>query len=154
MTGIDDPYYGWRMSFICDQCIAWKSFVAPECVFKQLKKSVSTEEAMNAGNNEVQRLLNVLRVSRCPILNRVMTDPVILVASGLSYERTAISQHLLDVGTDPASGEQLTTEQMRLIANPAMKGMIVAVKARLNALLVHVSENETDSDDDDVMDLA
>ncbi len=116
---------------------------------------------MNAGNNNallIERLLNVLHVSRCPIRKRVMTDPVILAATGVSYERTAIAQHLLDVGTDPASGEQLTTEQMRLFPNPAMKGLIEDVKTRLNGLLIHVGENETDSDesedDDMVMDLA
>jgi hypothetical protein len=114
---------------------------------------------MNTGNNglQIQRLLNVLHASRCPILNRVMTDPAVLAATGVSYERTAIAQHLLDVGTDPSSGEQLTTEQMRLFPNPAMKALIVDVKARLNELLIHVGENETDSDeseDDEVMDLA
>jgi hypothetical protein len=37
----------------------------------------------------------------CPITGELMTDPAILVGTGMSYERSAIVAHLARHGTDP-----------------------------------------------------
>ena len=64
---------------------------------------------------------------RCPLSNIFMSDPVILAATGLSYERANIVAHLATHGTDPESGMVLSLAQQRLLPNPALKALIDAV---------------------------
>ena len=62
---------------------------------------------------------------RCPISGEIMQDPVILVCSGLSYERAVLEEWIRVNGTDPESGEPL--QDVRLIGNPCLKALIEAV---------------------------
>ncbi len=61
---------------------------------------------------------------RCLITGSVMRDPKLLVANGVSYERSAITAHLRDNGTNPETGELLDSSQRRLLPNPALKQLI------------------------------
>ena len=73
-------------------------------------------------------------VFRCPLdPGAVLTDPVILVASGLSYNRAAITAYLALHGTDPetdramggpGTGPRLTESRRRLVDNIALREMI------------------------------
>lgn len=71
-------------------------------------------------------LINALS---CPLSGEIMNDPVILVSSGVSYERSAIQDWIRQYATDPASDEPLT--DVRLIENPCLKSLIQAVVANL-----------------------
>jgi hypothetical protein len=62
---------------------------------------------------------------RCPISGVIMRDPVILRCSGVSYEREAIEDWIVEQGTDPRSGEPL--RDVCVVQNPCMKGLIEAV---------------------------
>lgn len=48
-----------------------------------------------------------------PILNTLMTDPVILPASGITMDRAVICRHLLSTQTDPFCREPLTPDMLR-----------------------------------------
>ena len=74
-------------------------------------------------------LLNLLNIpgTRCPLTGDLMRDPAVLCASGLSYERAAISAHLLAHGTDPETG--VVIDNHRLLPNPALKGLIDGIMA-------------------------
>ena len=71
---------------------------------------------------------------RCPLNEDVvLTDPVILAASGLSYDRAAITEYLALYGTDPetdramggpGTGPRLTESRRRLVDNIALREMI------------------------------
>ncbi len=78
----------------------------------------------------------------CPITGRLMTDPAILVGTGMSYERSAIVAHLAQHGTDPDSGAALSAEQRRLLPNPSLKGMIDLVLERIGNVAGQVEEEE------------
>jgi hypothetical protein len=64
---------------------------------------------------------------RCPITGSVMRDPKVLVANGVSYERSAITAHLRANGTNPETGELLDSSQRRLLPNRALKELIDAI---------------------------
>jgi hypothetical protein len=64
---------------------------------------------------------------RCPISGEIMHDPVILVCSGLSYERSSIEEWIRVNGTDPESGAPL--RDTRLIRNPCLRALIESVVA-------------------------
>jgi len=78
--------------------------------------------------NKVDHVANAINVmnglSRCPLTNRVMRDPVILIGTGCNFERDAITAHLRHSGTDPMTGRQLTLDEQRLVQNPAFLAMI------------------------------
>jgi len=57
----------------------------------------------------------------CPITSGIMRDPVILVASGHTYEREAIENWFQNHNTDPLTGEALRDKS--LIPNYALKGL-------------------------------
>lgn len=57
----------------------------------------------------------------CPLTKQVMEDPVV-IPSGNTYERTAITAWLIDKGTDPETGRKTTTEE--LYPNHALKKAI------------------------------
>ena len=70
---------------------------------------------------------------RCPLNEDVvLTDPVILAASGLSYDRAAITEYLALYGTDPetdramgpGTGPQLSPRGRRLLENPSLRELI------------------------------
>jgi hypothetical protein len=67
----------------------------------------------------------------CPITHEIMRDPVILVATGQTYERKAIEAWLEKSDTDPLTREKLTDKI--LVANYAVKGL--CDEARANASL-------------------
>jgi len=48
-----------------------------------------------------------------PILNTLMTDPVILPTSGTTMDRAVISRHLLSVNTDPFNRQHLTVDMLQ-----------------------------------------
>ncbi len=66
----------------------------------------------------------------CPITKLVMVDPVILLSSGLSYERVALQKWIDETGTDPESGELLV--DVRIAENPCMRSLIEVIVAWLN----------------------
>ncbi|KAG2487523.1 hypothetical protein HYH03_013804 [Edaphochlamys debaryana] len=49
----------------------------------------------------------------CPLTGRVMRDPVVLVETGRSYDRSALEQHLASHNTDPRSGAPLRAKTVR-----------------------------------------
>ena len=60
----------------------------------------------------------------CPVSLEIMSDPVILVQSGVTYERAMIEECLFRrPGVDPLSGATFE-EDARLIPNYALKGTI------------------------------
>lgn len=63
----------------------------------------------------------------CPLSGFVLVDPVILAASGLSYDRAAITAHLEAHGTDPVSGAALSARDRRLFPNPALRSLIAGM---------------------------
>jgi hypothetical protein len=67
---------------------------------------------------------------RCPLSGEIMQDPVILACSGVSYERAVLAEWILQVGTDPESGEPLS--DARVLENPCFKSLIQAVVVGLN----------------------
>ena len=78
-----------------------------------------------AGLNQLLNTINAVSdATRCPLTGQVMTDPVILVGTGYSFERSAIEAHLRDSGTDPMSHRPLTQEDRRLVRNPARLAVI------------------------------
>ena len=46
----------------------------------------------------------------CPLTHELMVDPVILMASGQTYERAPLERWLATHDTDPMTGAQLTTK--------------------------------------------
>lgn len=60
----------------------------------------------------------------CPITHQIMTDPVILVESGNTYEREAILKWLKTRKSDPATNEPISDEA--IAPNRAIKRMIVS----------------------------
>jgi hypothetical protein len=68
---------------------------------------------------------DLARALSCPISGEIMSDPVILVCSGVSYERAAIEAWIVERATDPGSGEPL--RDARLIENPCLKALIEAI---------------------------
>ena len=69
-------------------------------------------------------LINTLR---CPISGVIMSDPVILACSGLSYERAVLENWIRVHGTDPASGEKF--KDARVMENPCFRALIEAILA-------------------------
>ena len=62
---------------------------------------------------------------RCPLSGEIMRDPVLLVCSGLSYERRVLETWIADNGTDPESGEPLTDG--RVLENRCLRLLIEMV---------------------------
>jgi hypothetical protein len=58
----------------------------------------------------------------CPITKRVMSDPAVLCANGISYERTAIEEWIEQKGTDPESNAPLVDR--RLVPNTMLARLI------------------------------
>jgi hypothetical protein len=48
----------------------------------------------------------------CPITTEIMTDPVILVETGTTYDRLSISQWLEKHDSDPSTGLKITSKEM------------------------------------------
>ena len=59
----------------------------------------------------------------CPIMKAIMTDPVI-TGKGWTYERAAIVAWLARSNIEPMTGERLTSIEMHLIPNRALKHSI------------------------------
>ncbi|KAG2501154.1 hypothetical protein HYH03_000969 [Edaphochlamys debaryana] len=59
---------------------------------------------------------------RCPVTHCVMRDPVIVVESGQTYERAAITQHLSTRSTDPVTNVRLSSKA--LAPNIGLRGAI------------------------------
>jgi hypothetical protein len=70
-----------------------------------------------------------LRTLNCPFSGERMQDPVILIANGVSYERTAIARWLEETeGLRPDTGARLTAEQQRLVPNTVLRALIAAMR--------------------------
>jgi len=65
---------------------------------------------------------NEIKAHCCPILDEVMTDPVIVSVSGISYERSAITDWINRAGKEPSTDEPITLKD--LIPNRALKKSI------------------------------
>jgi hypothetical protein len=61
----------------------------------------------------------------CPITSECMRDPVIMVATGMTYEREAIAEWLCEHDIDPSTGIKLG-ENKQLTPNVALRKMIDA----------------------------
>jgi len=48
----------------------------------------------------------------CPITTEIMHDPVILVETGTTYDRTSISEWLENHDSDPSTGLKITSKEM------------------------------------------
>ena len=57
----------------------------------------------------------------CPLTHELMVDPVILVASGQTYERAPLEQWLASHDTDPMTGARLT--EKRVTENVLVRSM-------------------------------
>jgi len=64
----------------------------------------------------------------CPITHTIMKDPVILVATGQSYEKTAIEEWLKKHDTDPLTNQKL--KDKTIVPNFALKSMCERAQAR------------------------
>jgi hypothetical protein len=60
----------------------------------------------------------------------VMSDPVLLVGDGQTYEREAITRWLADHDTSPSTGVTLTAEQQILAPNYLAKSTVDKHMAR------------------------
>ena len=65
---------------------------------------------------------------RCPLTGEVMDDPVILAASGWSYNRSAIVDWLEKYGVEPRTGVALGVDERRIIENVQLKMLIEEMK--------------------------
>ena len=61
---------------------------------------------------------------RCPLSKRIMNDPVVLAATGVSYERDIITVHIDSYGSDPVTGTPLGDSGRRLIQNTMLRRLI------------------------------
>ena len=61
----------------------------------------------------------------CPITSECMRDPVMVVATGMTYEREAIAEWLCEHDIDPSTGIKLG-ENKQLVPNVALRKMIDA----------------------------
>ena len=61
----------------------------------------------------------------CPLTHELMNDPVILLSSGVSYERAALEHRFFVQGdlTDPISGAPTSGDY---VSNPCMRSLIGA----------------------------
>ncbi|KAF0852425.1 mitochondrial Ubox domain-containing protein [Andalucia godoyi] len=62
----------------------------------------------------------------CPLTGSAMNDPVISPLTGISYERSAITKHLSERGTDPAAGQMMRPNE--LIPNYALSKVLWFVR--------------------------
>lgn len=53
-----------------------------------------------------------------PLLNTLMTDPVVLPTSGVTVDRAVISRHLLSDSTDPFNRQPLTEDMLQPSKRP------------------------------------
>jgi len=58
----------------------------------------------------------------CPITHTIMADPVIVVSSGITYEKWAIEEWIRHHNTDPCTREVLT--ETNLVPNRVLKRLI------------------------------
>ena len=72
-----------------------------------------------------QALANLRASLLCPLSNQTMTDPVILVADGRSYERSA----LVNGGVNPETGQPLLHTDY--VPNTTMRALIQLVQGQL-----------------------
>ena len=75
----------------------------------------------SGGDARAQALANLRASFLCPLSNQTMTDPVILVADGKSYERSA----LVNGGVNPVTGEALLPTHY--VPNTNLRAMIQLV---------------------------
>ncbi len=73
----------------------------------------------------------------CPITSHIMTDPVILVESGNTYEREAILKWLKQKKTDPLTNEAISDDM--IAPNRTVKRMIVSFLDKQIATNPHIS---------------
>jgi hypothetical protein len=103
----------------------WNLFVYLSDISTQNKLFVPSE--MNVPTPRLLRHPEMI----CPLTKGLMWDPVVLAASGESYERCAIEKHLDDHGTDPETGRVLDHHERRLFPNVGLKAVIDDVFAIL-----------------------
>ena len=86
-----------------------------------------TDNARAAAIRQNQVLLDLLLTNpafRCSLSNRLLSDPVVLAGTGLSYDRTTIVTRLMTDPTDPESGRSLDESERRLLPNPMLRNLI------------------------------
>ena len=83
-------------------------------------------------------------VYRCPLSDVILINPVVLTATGLSYDRAAITAHLEAHGTDPMSesGVLLSERDRRLIDNTALRSLILGMVRLVDPSLEILAEIE------------
>ena len=62
----------------------------------------------------------------CPISHECMRDPVIVTATGMTYERDAIVEWLSSHDTDPSTGVELGGARKQLAPNVVLRKLIAA----------------------------
>ncbi|KAJ1633175.1 hypothetical protein T492DRAFT_558050, partial [Pavlovales sp. CCMP2436] len=60
----------------------------------------------------------------CTISQELMRDPVVLVGSGNTYERTEIVKWLREKSTDPNTNVEIPKESQLLVPNVALRSAI------------------------------
>jgi hypothetical protein len=87
-------------------------------------------------------------VYRCPLSDVILINPVVLTATGLSYDRAAITAHLEAHGTDPMSesGVLLSERDRRLIDNTALRSVILGMVRSIDPSLEILAEIEGPSE--------
>ena len=68
----------------------------------------------------------------CPISHELMADPVMVIATGMSYDREHIEAWFASHDTDPSTGVQVAGPN-RLAPNVALRKMIAAWRAGQHA---------------------
>ena len=73
----------------------------------------------------------------CPITMEIMSDPVVLTATGHTFERAAIESHLKQYSTCPMTNVEVT--DCKLVPNYALKSVIDQEKKRKAGAAQHLS---------------
>ena len=64
---------------------------------------------------------------QCPITQETMTDPVLCVGDGCTYEREAIRQWFQSSNKSPSTGKTLSTSAKVLVPNQIVKQAIADI---------------------------
>lgn len=96
-----------------------ESTLGPVQIASQKQKREKTEDNsqyspplfVKSASEQVTNSLKNMQLSlECPITHEVMSDPVILITTGQTYERKAIEVWLSTHDTDPVTGEKLMSK--------------------------------------------
>ena len=89
---------------------------------EQCSEIVEDDSDLGKGSSELRILPDEFC---CPITSECMRDPVLVTATGMTYEREAITQWLSDHDIDPSTGTELNGNKV-LVPNVILRKLIDA----------------------------